>query len=177
MTNTMAQKQKIIPALTTLAVVVGGIGYLFYSSAGDAFEYYKHVDEVMVAPKNWEDKRLQVHGFVVPESIKKRIDREHQQIEYKFRMVNCGSELDVRYAGTVPDTFKDRAEVVVKGKLGGEVFKASEISAKCPSKYQAGLDSPATTLCTRGDKNVEGAEARPSAPSAAVKPAAPPEVK
>src|SRR5262245_12509452 len=120
----MSQKRKIIPALATLAVVAGGIGYLFYSSAGEAFEYYKHVDEVMAEPARWDGKHLQMHGFVVPESIKKRLDKDHQQIEYKFRAVNCGSELEVRYAGTVPDTFKDRAEVVVKGTLQGSTFKA-----------------------------------------------------
>jgi cytochrome c-type biogenesis protein CcmE len=152
----MAKKSKVLPALVTLTVVIGGIAYLFYSSAGEAFEYYKHVDEVMAEPTKWEGKNLQVHGFVVPESIKKRMDKEHQQIEYKFRAVNCGKEIEVFYAGTVPDTFKDRAEVVVKGKLTGNSFKAHEISAKCPSKYQQRPDGPAMTMCTRGDKNVEG---------------------
>ena len=37
---------RLVPALVTLTIVFGGIGYLFYSSAGEAFEYYKHVDEV-----------------------------------------------------------------------------------------------------------------------------------
>jgi cytochrome c-type biogenesis protein CcmE len=150
------KKNKVVPALVTLAVIVSGLGYLFYSSAGEAFEYYKHVDEVMAEPAKWQGKHLQVHGFVVPDSIKKRLDKEHQQIEYKFKAVNCGSEVDVHYAGTVPDTFKDRAEVVVKGTLaqGGE-FNATEISAKCPSKYQQSVDAPQMTMCTKGDKNVE----------------------
>ncbi len=148
-------KNKVVPALVTVAVVVGGIGYLFYSSAGEAFEYYKHVDEVMSEPQRWEGKHVQMHGFVVPDSIMKRIDRDHQQVEYKFRVTNCGPEVPVRYAGTVPDTFKDRAEVVLKGELKDGAFHATEISAKCPSKYQAAADSPTVTMCTRGDKNVQ----------------------
>jgi cytochrome c-type biogenesis protein CcmE len=151
-------KNKLIPALVTVGVVVGGIGYLFYSSAGEAFEYYKHVDEVMSEPGRWEGKHLQMHGFVVPDSIKRRIDRDHQQVEYKFRVTNCGPEVEARYAGTVPDTFKDRAEVVLKGTLASGAFHATEISAKCPSKYQAAVDSPAMTMCTRGDKNVPSAK-------------------
>lgn len=151
----MAQKKnKMLPAAITLAVVVGGIGYLFYSSAGEAFEYYKHVDEVMSEPARWEGKHLQMHGFVLPDSIKRRLDRDHQQIEYKFRAVNCGNEVEVRYSGTVPDTFKDRAEVVVKGTLAQGYFQASEISAKCPSKYSTAADGPSVTLCTKGDHNV-----------------------
>ena len=152
------RQSKVVPALVTLGVILGGISYLFYSSAGEAFEYYKHVDEVMAAPQKWEGKRLQVHGFVVPSTIMKRLDRDHQQQQYKFKETNCGSEIDVLYAGVVPDTFKDRAEVVVKGTLQGTTFTATEISAKCPSKYQQAVDGPANTLCTRGDKNVTANE-------------------
>ena len=156
-------KRKILSGLVTLGLLIGGVVYLFASSAGEAFEYYKHVDEIMANPTQWQNKHVQMHGFVVPGSIYKKLDKEHQQIEYKFTAVNCGKEMQVRYSGTVPDTFKDRAEVVVKGSIveGGTRFEAREISAKCPSKYQARPDGPAATLCTRGDKNVETAQAAP----------------
>jgi len=150
--------RKMISGIVTLGLLVGGVAYLFASSAGEAFEYYKHVDEVMAQPAQWEHKHVQMHGFVVPNSIKKRFDKEHSQIEYKFTAVNCGKEVEVRYSGTVPDTFKDRAEIVAKGQLDGDRFDAREISAKCPSKYQARPDGPAATLCTRGDANVEAAQ-------------------
>jgi cytochrome c-type biogenesis protein CcmE len=148
------QKRKIISGIVTLGLLIGGIAYLFASSAGEAFEYYKHVDEIMANPGHWEHKHVQMHGFVVPGSIMKRLDRDHQQIEYKFQVVNCGKQMEARYSGTVPDTFKDRAEVVLKGSLADNRFDAREISAKCPSKYQARADGPAATLCTRGDANV-----------------------
>lgn len=153
------QKRKIISGLVTLGLLIGGVTYLFASSANDAFEYYKHVDEVLAHPQRWDHKNVQMHGFVLPGSIFKRFDKEHQQIEYKFTEVNCGKQIEVLYSGTVPDTFKDRAEVVVKGKLDGNRFEASEISAKCPSKYQARPDGPAATMCTRGDTNVKTAQA------------------
>ncbi len=154
-------KRKIISGVVTLALLVGGVAYLFASSAGQAFEYYKHVDEIMAQPAHWEHKHLQMHGFVVPGSIMKRLDKEHQQIEYKFQAVNCGKQMEVRYSGTVPDTFKDRAEIVCKGTYADGKFEAREISAKCPSKYQVKADGPAATLCTRGDQNVETAQAAP----------------
>ena len=150
--------RKLISGLVTLGLLVGGVAYLFASSAGEAFEYYKHVDEVMAQPAQWEHKHVQMHGFVVPGSIMKRFDKEHAQIEYKFQAVNCGKQMEVRYSGTVPDTFKDRAEVVLKGQLDDGRFNARDISAKCPSKYQARPDGPAATLCTRGDANVEAAQ-------------------
>ncbi|MEO6955049.1 MAG: cytochrome c maturation protein CcmE [Polyangia bacterium] len=146
--------KSLLPALATLVIVFAGIGYLFYSSSGEAFEYYKHVDELTQNPGQWSGKHLQMHGFVVPGSIAKRMDQGRQQIEYKFQAVNCEKTVEVRYSGTVPDTFKDRAEVVVKGTLDGNQFHASEISAKCPSKYSTRPDGPAATMCTRGDKSL-----------------------
>jgi len=89
--------RKLISGLVTLGLLVGGVAYLFASSAGEAFEYYKHVDEVMAQPAQWEHKHVQMHGFVVPGSIGKRFDKEHSQIEYKFRAINCGKEVEVRY--------------------------------------------------------------------------------
>lgn len=148
--NTSSLRRRVAPAIATLAIVISGIGYLFYSSAGEAFEYYKHVDEIAANPGQWTGKHLQMHGFVVPGSIAKRMDTTRQQIEYKFQAVNCEKVIEVRYAGTVPDTFKDRAEVVVKGTLDGNSFHASEISAKCPSKYSSRPDGPAATMCTGG---------------------------
>jgi cytochrome c-type biogenesis protein CcmE len=151
--------RKILSGIVTLGLLVGGVAYLFASSAGEAFEYYKHVDEITAQPAQWEHKHVQMHGFVLPGSIMKRLDKEHSTIEYKFTAVNCGQKVEVRYAGTVPDTFKDRAEVVCKGTFADGKFEAREISAKCPSKYQAKPDGPAAMLCTRGDQNVETAQA------------------
>jgi cytochrome c-type biogenesis protein CcmE len=155
-------RKKLLQIGLTLVVIIGGIGYLFYSSAGEAFEYYKHVDEVTQSPQSWRGKHLQIHGFVVPGSILRKLDKERQQIDYKFKAINCGQSIDVHYAGTVPDTFKDGAEIVIKGQLMdvNQPFRASEISAKCPSKYQAGVNNPSTTMCTRGDKNAEAPQAK-----------------
>ena len=114
------------------------------SSAGEAFEYYKHVDEVMAQPAQWEHKHVQMHGFVVPGSIMKRLDKEHSQIEYKFDVINCGSKVEARYAGTVPDTFKGEAQVVLPGKLSSDGFHPNPngMIAKCPSKYEAAGSAP-----------------------------------
>jgi cytochrome c-type biogenesis protein CcmE len=142
----------------SIAVVVGLIG--FAVSDSKSFEYYKHVDEVMADRGAWQEKRLQLHGFVVPGSIMKRIDRDHQKLEYKFRVENCGAITEARFAGVVPDTFKEGAEVVLKGQLHGDVFHTSEVMAKCPSKYaQEGVQKSAmVTRCSR-----EGSAGSPAA--------------
>jgi cytochrome c-type biogenesis protein CcmE len=142
---------KLVKIIVSVLVVGGGLGYLLYSTAGSAFEYYKHVDEVTGARASWQGKPMQLHGFVVPGSIQKRFDKDHGRLEYRFRETNCGQDLDVYYAGVVPDTFKDGAEVVVKGTLEGDSFHSTEVMAKCPSKYQA--TAAQSSMCTRGKAN------------------------
>jgi cytochrome c-type biogenesis protein CcmE len=148
----LAEKRNVARTLLlglSALVVVGFIGYAV--SDTQSFEYYKHVDEVMRDPTPWQDKRLQLHGFVVPGSIMKRIDRDHQKLEYKFRVENCGAVAEARFAGVVPDTFKEGAEVVLKGQLHGDSFNTNEVMAKCPSKYaQEGVQRSAmVTRCSR----------------------------
>ncbi|MBP8195537.1 MAG: cytochrome c maturation protein CcmE [Deltaproteobacteria bacterium] len=144
-----AGKSRVLLIVLSVAIVVGGIGLLLSDSSG--FEYYKHVDEVAKESAAWQNKRLQLHGYVVPGSIKKRMNHDIQKLEYKFQIENCGAIAEAYFAGVVPDTFKDSAEVVLKGQLHGQQFQANEVMAKCPSKYQqaGGTHPVAVTRCSR----------------------------
>jgi cytochrome c-type biogenesis protein CcmE len=119
----------------TSVVLAGTLAALLGATLREGTEYYKHVDEVMTDPGSWYGKRLQLHGFVVDDSILKRRD----SLDYQFRIESNGRVVAVRYTGVVPDTFKNGAEVVVKGRLGPDGFQVDPdgIMAKCPSKYEA----------------------------------------
>jgi cytochrome c-type biogenesis protein CcmE len=127
--------------LTSLVLAVA-FGGLLYSTLGEATEYYKHVDEVMVQPDAWYGKKLQLHGYVVPDSIMKRPN----SLDYRFQVQSNGQIITATYTGVVPDTFKSEAEVVLKGTLSHDGFTVSPngVMAKCPSKYEAkkGLNGP-----------------------------------
>ncbi len=126
-------KQRAIKIALTTVVLIGAFTGLLYSTLRDGTEYYKHVDEVMAKPSDWYGKRLQLHGFVVKDSVLRRRD----SLDYKFRIENNGSAVDARYSGVVPDTFKGGSEVVLKGTLGPTGFDVAPngVMAKCPSKY------------------------------------------
>ncbi len=119
--------------LTSLVLVVA-FGGLLWSTLQDGTEYDKHVDEVMVDPGAWHGKRLQLHGFVVSDSILRRRD----SLEYRFQVQSNGRVVPATYTGIVPDTFKDEAEVVLKGTLRADGFhvEPNGVMAKCPSKYE-----------------------------------------
>lgn len=126
-------KNKAAKVAFTTLVLVAAFGGLLYTTLGDSMQYYKFVDEVLAAPADWQDKTLQVHGYVVPKSI----GRKRDSLEYQFDIQRNGKVLRAYYTGIVPDTFKDESEVVLTGRLAENgTFHATEMSAKCPSKYE-----------------------------------------
>ena len=126
---------KAIKIAVTATVLVLAFSGLLYSTLSEGTEYYKHVDEVMTDPGAWEGKRLQLHGYVVDNSILRKPDT----LEYRFQIQSNGKVVSARYTGVVPDTFKNGSEVVLKGRLGPDGFTVDPngVMAKCPSKYEA----------------------------------------
>jgi cytochrome c-type biogenesis protein CcmE len=136
-------KHKAVKIGLTSLVLALAFGGLLYQTMGEATEYYKHVDEVMVQPADWYGKKLQLHGYVVKESVFKA----RNSLDYRFKVQSNGHEVDATYTGVVPDTFKDDAEVVLKGTLSPHGFAVSPngVMAKCPSKYEAKPGGPSGT--------------------------------
>ncbi len=125
--------QKLIRIGLTAVVLASAFGGLLWFSLKEDTAYYKHVDEVMVSPQQWEGKSLQLHGFVVPGTWVQKPNT----LEYRFKVENKGSEVSASYTGILPDTFKDESEVVLKGHLTATGFEVAPngVMAKCPSKY------------------------------------------
>ncbi len=115
-------------------VLTLAFGGLLYSTMSEGMEYYKHVEEVMANPQPWHGKKLQLHGFASD------VLRSRNTLDYRFVVESGGHKVNATYSGLVPDTFKNGAEVVLKGTLGPEGFHVVEdgIMAKCPSKYEPG---------------------------------------
>jgi cytochrome c-type biogenesis protein CcmE len=116
---------------------------LLWSTLREGTEYFKNVDEVMTDRQAWEGKPLQLHGYVVPGSIM----RKPNSLEWRFKVQNSPPRaaavapdniVEASYTGVVPDTFKDEAEVVLKGRLRPHGFETAPngVVAKCPSKYE-----------------------------------------
>ena len=89
---------------------------LLWSTLREGTEYYKHVDEVMTNPQAWQGKRLQLHGYVVTNSIL----RKPNTLEYSFKVQNNGQRrqraLHRDRARHVQGHAGQEAEVVLKGR-------------------------------------------------------------
>ena len=136
---------KAIKIGVTAAVLIAAFSALLFTTLQDNLQYYKYVDEVASTPHEWEGKTLQVHGYVVPGSIYGTQNR----LSWKFDLQRNGKVISATFAGPPPDNFKDDAEVVLTGQFTQHGFAATDMTAKCPSKYEeappAGPAAPTTT--------------------------------
>ncbi len=84
----------------------------------------------------FHDVGLKVSAKVVKGSI----TRSPAEQRVDFTITDGTSEFPVTYVGLVPDTFTDEndIDVVVEGKYGRDgVFHATDVIAKCGSRYEA----------------------------------------
>ena len=115
-----------------IAVIVLSLGYLAYTGVQDSKSYYVTIKELKGMGNDAYSKRLRVAGNVAPGSIKR------QGTHAEFLLAEEGRTLPVVYTGSeaLPDTFKDDAQALAEGKFGKDgVFHATNIQAKCASKY------------------------------------------
>jgi len=143
--------------LIGLLVMGGGILTLVFTSFKGSAVYSKEVDDLVRDKAKLGDRAVRVTGTLVKGSLMKR----DQPCEYRFNIEKKGVVLPVRYAQCiVPDTFRDMpgmdVSVTAEGKLTeAGSFEASNIMAKCPSKYemkdraQAGEKAPHAPAATQ----------------------------
>lgn len=94
--------------------------------------FYMTVSEFKGAPST---KGVRVNGKVANGSI----ERLPSGQDVTFLMTDGQATLPVSYHGIIPDTFVEGADVVVEGGIdpASGTFHASNLLAKCPSKYEA----------------------------------------
>lgn len=120
-------------------VIVAGVAGLIISGVKETGVYFLTPTELVSKTQSdptFHDVGLKVGAHVVPGSVKR--DPGGRTID--FRISDGAHEFPVTYTGLVPDTFTDASniEVIVEGKYGRDgVFHATEVLAKCGSRYEA----------------------------------------
>lgn len=131
-----------IKLLLSVVLIGGSLAYLVTDSLSDEIEYFHPADVVIVERDKLTGKRFRMGGFA------KNVRQKKGTTSYWFQVAPIpqrmkypqaeGQLVTVRFNGIVPDTFKEDNEVIVTGKLGEDgTFQATDLLAKCPSKYEA----------------------------------------
>ena len=126
------------------AIILGTIGWLAYSGYGSSKSYYVTIAELRGMGDQAYKSNLRVEGFVKPGSIEQNgthVTFVLDEFESHSAKAGSGRSLVVNYKGSEPppDTFKGDAQALAAGTFGRDgVFHASELQAKCASKYAPG---------------------------------------
>ena len=113
-------------------LILGTVGYLAVTGVRDNKSYYVTISELQGMGNKAYTRHLRVAGNVAPGSI------ERSGTNATFTLLEQGKKLRVVYKGSEPppDTFKDESQALAVGTYGHDgVFHATQLQAKCASKY------------------------------------------
>jgi cytochrome c-type biogenesis protein CcmE len=136
---------QIVLGATAVALLLGW--YAFTRIEGGAFTYYQTLAEFRDHGSTGDAVR--VHGYVAEHSIERDVDAKVVRFSVQEAAPHAGGTAEgampVVYASLeTPDLFKEGAEVVVEGQLDRDGrFLATNVLAKCPSKFEAAQEAPA----------------------------------
>ncbi len=125
------------------AAIVLVVSLLIAQGISQTGKYFFTPTELMAkvtADPSFREVSLKVSAKVVKGSIR----RDDALRRVDFEITDGSHSFPVRYTGQVPDTFTDEndIEVVVDGRLAEDgVFQATDVIAKCGSRYEAVLDT------------------------------------
>lgn len=126
----MTRKQKrsivIFGALAVLAVAVG----LVLTALGEQVTFFRTPSDLL-ASSTEDTGRMRLGGLVVVGSVDNSGGNH-----VKFAIEDVNHKIDVRYAGILPDLFREGQGIVAEGSLNAEgVFVADTVLAKHDETY------------------------------------------
>ena len=136
----MISKKAKIPI--AVGAILIAMGYLMYSGISDTGVYYRTVSEVLDQASIFDGQSLRISGEVVDDTI--QFDQENLVLSFAVRDTeNDRVTMRVSYRGVMPDAFKEDVEVILEGSYSqyDNLFNATILLAKCPSKYEAEADN------------------------------------
>lgn len=123
-------KHQRLVLLTAALVALGGAGALAFSTLGDRATYFYAPSDLAAKPPG--DAAIRLGGLVERGSVVKQPDG----LTLTFRVTDNARTAPVRYAGLVPDLFREGQGVIAEGRFGADgVFAADTILAKHDENY------------------------------------------
>lgn len=130
--------------------IFGVIAYLIFFGLSQTSQWAMTLTELHAKGNSAVGQGVRVTGQLQANSVQK--DIKSNQIA--FVLTDGVNQLPVSYEGVVPDTFDRAVEVVAEGKLNADgTFTATNLLAKCPSKYDESKIEEFDTSKMQGNPN------------------------
>lgn len=116
------------------SLIVAVLLTLVFFNARRGLSYYYTVQEFkQVATTLDQQQTIKVAGKMKSGTLKKVSD---DPLRYNFGLSDGQDSVAISYAGILPDTLRPEGELVVEGVWQNNIFLASKLLTKCPSKYE-----------------------------------------
>jgi cytochrome c-type biogenesis protein CcmE len=123
------KRQRLMLVLVAL-LMVGGATALVLTALGSTVAFFVSPSDI-VKGEVATGKRFRIGGLVAEGSV-----RRGSGPEVSFELTDTAHEIEVVYAGILPDLFREGQGIVAEGVLRPDgVFMASEVLAKHDEKY------------------------------------------
>ena len=123
------RKQRLIIVLGVLVAVGLATGLITFALRENINLFFTPTE--IVEGKAPMERRIRVGGLVVEGSVKRGED-----LQVSFDLTDNAEIITVRYAGILPDLFREGQGIIAHGKLiGGALVEADEVLAKHDENY------------------------------------------
>ncbi|QNI37944.1 cytochrome c maturation protein CcmE [Edaphobacter albus] len=138
-------RKSSLKIIVAAVLILGTVAYLAITGVSENKSYYVTISELQGMGNKAYTRHLRVAGNVAPGSI------ERSGTNATFTLLEQGHTLRVTYKGSEPppDTFKDDSQALAVGTYGRDgVFHATQLQAKCASKYAPAANQAPTTTAS-----------------------------
>ncbi len=130
-------------------LAVGGIAALIFNAFQSNMVFFYSPTQVG-AKEAPLDRTFRIGGVVQEGSVRR------DGVNVSFVVTDTAKSVPVRYAGILPDLFKEGKGVVAQGKLEGNVFVAREVLAKHDENYMPPEAADALNKAHQAQKMSQG---------------------
>ena len=119
--------------------MVAALTYLLVSSFSSAVAAVVTPSQLLHRGAAANGQMMRLQGRVVGDA-----QTNATTLAHVFTVSDGRASVRVTYGSDLPGGFKTGASVEAQGTYNGHVFTANSLTAKCPTKYQAGTTGKAT---------------------------------
>ena len=127
------RRAKFLVGGAVIALAIIGL-IVFAMTRPGSTSFYMTPTELQAAGASQAGGDIKVNGDLVQESV------EEDGVNTTFDITDGDSLVTVTTDTTLPDAFysdSDKIEIIAQGRYDGDSFTATQVFAKCPSKFKA----------------------------------------
>jgi cytochrome c-type biogenesis protein CcmE len=129
------KNKSMAPMVIVVAVVAIGLAVVGTSTSGGAGMYNYSLEQLATAGVDTAGRDIKVAGKVAKGSVR----GEPASKTFRFDLEDGqGHKLTIAYDRLLPDPFEEGRDAIVQGRLQDGTLVASNLTVKCPSRYEDG---------------------------------------